>query len=212
MKRPLAFVAGAVFLLAAVALGATVAGEATEPDLFWHAVVSDVRSPALVQFAFGFDELGGGLFGVFVVPIAIATLVLILRGWRSAVFTVSAFAISALLVQIMKSLFGRARPEDLLVMADYGSFPSGHTANAMTIMVVLAILFPRVLVFIFGTAWMLLMAFARTVVSAHWLTDTLGGALLGAAAALFVAAAMRPLIERERPHVAPVQHVEPARG
>ena len=51
------------------------------------------------------------------------------------------------------------------------------------------VLFPRVWVAIVGAAWVLLMAFSRTYLGAHWLSDTLGGMLVGASAALLVAAA-----------------------
>ena len=44
----------------------------------------------------------------------------------------------------------------------------------------------------------LLMAFSRTYLGAHWLTDTLGGALAGAGVALLLWAALAVPLERER--------------
>lgn len=199
MKRPFAVSAGAILLTIAALLGSFVAEESTATDRWWHSVVANSRTSGLVDVANGLDQLGGGLIGIYLVPIAIGTTVLMLRGWRSALFAVTAFAVSAIFVQIMKTLFGRARPEDLLVLADYGSFPSGHTANAATITIVLWLLFHRLIVVIMSCLWVLLMALARTIVSAHWLTDTLGGTLLGVAAALLVAAVMYPMIEHDRP-------------
>ncbi|MDI9893084.1 phosphatase PAP2 family protein, partial [Microbacterium sp. IEGM 1404] len=67
------------------------------------------------------------------------------------------------------------------------SFPSGHTANAATIAGVAAIVFPTLWVRVGGGAWIVLMAFSRTYLHSHWLSDTVGGALVGAVAALVLA-------------------------
>ena len=104
---------------------------------------------------------------------------------------------------MLKHLFGRARPEDIIVFSDFGSFPSGHVANAATIATVAFVLFPRLWVAIVGVAWVLLMALSRTVLHAHWLSDTLGGALIGAGVVLIVAGIFAPLLRRERPDAAP---------
>ena len=61
----------------------------------------------------------------------------------------------------------RAAGREILVHADTGSFPSGHTANAATMVVVLGILFPRVWVWCLGVAWAVLMALAP-VTTIHW--------------------------------------------
>lgn len=196
---------GAALLAVAMLLGVVVAGqpESGVIDQWWHGVIADIRSPGLVSFGHVLDQAGGGPIGVFVVPLLIALLLLYLRGWRAGLFALAVFIFSALLVQVAKHLLGRARPEDLMVVSDYGSFPSGHTANAATIALVLWLLIPRVGVAIAGVIWVLLMAFARTMLSAHWLTDTLGGAMLGVGAALLMAAALLPWAKQDRQLEAP---------
>ena len=54
------------------------------------------------------------------------------------------------MVQLLKNLFGRARPEDILVVSDFGSFPSGHVANAATIAVAIGMIVPNVWVWVAG--------------------------------------------------------------
>jgi undecaprenyl-diphosphatase len=70
-------------------------------------------------------------------------------------------------------------------------------ANAATIAVAATVIFPRLWVGLVGAAWVLLMAFSRTYLHAHWLSDTVGGAMIGAGAALLVAAAFALPMARE---------------
>ncbi len=167
-------------------------------DTAWNAFVAEVWNPVFSAFSHFMNFVGGGWMGVFAVPIAGAVgLVLLRRPWSAAYF-LTAEAISAAGVQVLKHVFGRVRPEDILVVSDYGSYPSGHVANAATIAVAAVIIFPRIWVGIVGGAWVVLMAFSRTYLHAHWLSDTLGGALIGAGAALLVAAAFAVPLARER--------------
>ena len=148
--------------------------------------------PALVM-----NFLGGGWFGVFVVPIGIAVILLIVKKPWSAGYFVAATVVSAGLVQLLKSLFGRARPVDILITADFGSFPSGHVANAATMAVTLAILLQRRWVWVAGVAYVVLMLLSRTYLGAHWLSDTIGGLLLGAAVAVLLWAPLASRLQRE---------------
>lgn len=144
------------------------------------------RGPVLDFFAHGMDFLGGGVVGIYVVPLAIiAVLLIIRRPWAAIFFTIST-VLSAGAVQLIKNVVGRPRPEDMLVTSDYGSFPSGHTANAATLAVALGIIFPKVWVWIAGLFYTVLMLLSRTYLGAHWLSDTLGGLLIGVGVALIV--------------------------
>lgn len=199
-------VIGASLVLASVILGAVILLTGNKPFLFdgvWNSWLDSWHVPAVTTFALVMSWLGGGWFGIFAVPIAGALLLFLLRRPWSAVFFLSAEIVSAAAVQVLKHVFGRARPEEIIIVSDYGSFPSGHTANAATLAVAFFVLFPRLWVAIIGAAWIVLMALARTIVHAHWLSDTLGGAMIGAGAVLIVAAVVWPLIAKERRTDAP---------
>jgi undecaprenyl-diphosphatase len=108
-------------------------------------------------------------------------------------------------VQTLKQVVGRPRPVDILVHADVGSFPSGHSANAAVMAATLVVLFRRLWVLVAGAAYTAAMMFTRTYVGAHWISDTLGGLLVGAGIAVVVWAllARRLNEEQDRPR-APV--------
>ncbi|WP_448236809.1 phosphatase PAP2 family protein [Microbacterium paulum] len=190
-------VIGVVLLVLAIGLGIQVTLEADiDIDDWWNSFV-DVFSP-LQPGAFVMNFLGGGWFATFVVPLGAAAILLALRRPWGALFALCASAGSALAVQLLKAAFGRARPEDMIVVSDHGSYPSGHTANAATIAVIAVVIVPRVWVAVLGAAWVFAMAFSRTQVHAHWFSDTVGGTLAGLGAALVVAALFTAVLERER--------------
>ncbi|WP_455133884.1 phosphatase PAP2 family protein [Microbacterium aurum] len=190
-------VIGVVLIAATVGLGILIALEAdVDVDDWWNGFVSTFAF--LQPFSLALNFLGGGWFATFVVPLGGAAVMLALRRPWGAVFVLAASAGSALVVQVIKGMFGRARPEDMIVVSDHGSFPSGHTANAATIAAIAVVLFPRIWVAVIGVAWIFAMAFSRTQVHAHWLSDTVGGTLAGIGAALVVAGAFTVVLEQER--------------
>jgi membrane-associated phospholipid phosphatase len=195
-------IAGFAIVLIAVMLGLLITlregGLPFELDEEWAEEMVEIRGPVGDWLAYGMNALGGGIIGVFVVPIAAAVLLLILRRPWAALYFVAASAASAGVVQLLKHLFGRARPEDMIVVSDTGSFPSGHVANAATIAVVVGVIAPRVWVWVLGAVYTVLMALSRTYLGAHWVTDTIGGALVGGGVALLLWAALAYPLERER--------------
>lgn len=179
-------VALATALLAVVALGiiVTVRQGPLELDAEWMEEIIEHRHPAWLVPSLVMNSLGGGIIGALVIPL-VTTIALAVFGrrWGALYFLVASIA-SAVLVQLLKAVLGRARPEAMLVAADAGSFPSGHVANAATIAVALAFLVGRAWAWYAGLAWVILMALSRTYLGVHWVTDTIGGAVLGAAVAL----------------------------
>lgn len=190
MIRPALLWWGIGALLAAMALGILVTGDgpgAPAVDTGWNALMGDIRSPFLLGFGTVMDHVGGGWIATILIPLMVLAALLLARRWKTAVLVAVTLLASVAVVQLLKTLFARARPQDMLVSSDFGSFPSGHTANAATLAALAIVLFPRVWVCVIAVAWTLAMAFSRTLMSAHWLTDTVGGMLVGAGTVLVIA-------------------------
>jgi membrane-associated phospholipid phosphatase len=119
-------------------------------------------------------------------------------------FVFASVGISGIVADILKPIFGRARP--LLELRDgiYGfapftnagalwnGMPSGHATTAFALAFCLAKIAPRgrILWFLYA----LLLASSRVMVDAHYLSDVLAGAALGwLTTTLFSRYGMRPL-------------------
>jgi membrane-associated phospholipid phosphatase len=194
-------VPGVVLIALACGLGGWILVRGNDPfvvDAWWNALLAAWVSPVPLVFSRIMNVAGGGLFGAVILPVGVVVgLLLVRRPWAAIYFLVAEVG-SAAGVQALKHLFGRARPEDIIVISDYGSFPSGHVANAATIATVAVVLLPRAWMIVAGAAWVVLMAFSRTYLHAHWLSDTLGGAMIGCGAALVIAAALAVPLVRSR--------------
>ena len=199
-------VSAAAALLLVVLLGAVIFyRQADKPfgfEVQWMGELVEARVPVFTALALAFNWIGGGIGGIVIVPLVIIAGLLLWRRPWAALYFVCATIASALVVLVMKSLVGRPRPTDILVTADVGSFPSGHSANAALIATTLGIIFWRTWVWIVGAAYTLLMMLSRTYLGAHWISDTVGGMLVGVGLAVIIWAPFAYVLYRERhkPH------------
>lgn len=205
VSRRWPLVSASVAVALVIVLGVVIALRPKEPfswDLQWMDEIVEHRSPVWLGPALVMNSLGGGLLGVLVIPLVTVALLLAFRRRWAALYYLVAIVLSAGAVQLLKVTVGRARPSEILVQSDAGSFPSGHVTNAATIAVVLAIVFARAWVWAAGACYTAVMMLSRTYLGAHWLSDTLGGLLLGVGIALIVWAPFAEHLARERlaPH------------
>jgi len=166
-------------------------------DTQWMNEVVENRAPVWEFLSLVMNNLGGGVTATFIVPVVIITALLLLkRPWAAGYYLV-ATVLTGGIVQLLKHLFARARPESLMVTVDFGSFPSGHVANAAAMAVILSVLVPGLWIWIAGAAYTVVMMISRTYLGAHWLSDTIGGLLLGIGVAITVWAPLAAKLDGE---------------
>jgi undecaprenyl-diphosphatase len=82
------------------------------------------------------------------------------------------------LYSIALFLVDRERPPLRLVHVESASYPSGHVSATVAAMVATAIVVGRLWIWISGTVLSVAMMYSRMYLGAHWLSDTVAGALL----------------------------------
>jgi lipid A 4'-phosphatase len=171
--------------------------------LFFHAQSEQLR--AVFTFITQFGLSAGYLIGAAITFAALhiaarlrrfAPLADRLRAYSQVpLFFFTAIAIPGLAVDLIKIVFGRARPKLLFsngessfawwgTQADYWSFPSGHTANAVAIALAVSMIWPRYRVP--AAIFAALIAASRIVVTAHYVSDVIMGAFLAFAIVPYV--------------------------
>ena len=83
-------------------------------DEEWAQEMVEIRGPVGDWLALVMNALGGGVIGVFVVPVVVAVLLLLARRPWGALYFILASAVSAGVVQLLKRIFGRPRPDEIL--------------------------------------------------------------------------------------------------
>ena len=191
LSRPArAFWLGVVLLGVVALMAVFVPAEPLAVDQRWSEAMQDIRTPLLTDVALVFNALGRGL-GSALTLAAVGVLLLRRRRWLA----LAAFAVTETLTSlsstVLKILVGRPRPPDGLVDPVGSSFPSGHAAYGAATCIGLVLLFTspgprRRIWWALAALGMLGMAWSRTYLQVHWLSDVVGGTLLGIGISLIV--------------------------
>ena len=198
MSRAVALVVGISATVAFVVLRVVVAAGGHAPleiDLWWHDLTAASRSDVGVVIAW-VPAIVGGTVGMIVVG-ALLIALLVWRRRRADAATLAIAMITVVAVgATMAAVIGRTRPTDSLAERMATSFPSGHTAVATTVVVILALALRRWYVWLLGAGWVVFMMWSRTYLNAHWLSDVFAGMLEGVAVAALVWIAVQAARDR----------------
>ena len=156
-------------------------------DAFRRAMVS-ARFTPLVWLAEAM-AFAGSVWINWPLRVVVMILLAVRRRWlQLAAFTLAVVSSEAL-IGTMKTLYERPRPPGSIIGTSSWAFPSGHAvAGAVTAVGIVVVLLPpgprRWRWELYAALFAVLMALSRTYLSAHWLSDVIGGGLLGATLAI----------------------------
>jgi membrane-associated phospholipid phosphatase len=199
-------------LACAVVVGLLVTLPATGPavqdadDAVWR-LAGAVRNEPTTAVAVALSWLGGTWVNW---PLRAAAILLL--AWRRHWLRLAAFALAVLTSEILigtiKAAVDRPRPPGSLIVTSGAAFPSGHAiATAVTAVGLVLVLAPpgpdRWRWEVRAVEFTAVMALSRVYLHAHWLTDTIAGALLGAGLALGWPALLMALRSRRDTAVRP---------
>lgn len=206
-RRTTALVVGIVATVAFVMLRVVVAVGGHEPlavDVWWHDLMLTSLNDAGIVVAW-VPAIAGGTIGMIVIGALLIALFLWRRRRWDAITLASAMIVVVAIGAPLAAIIARTRPADSLAERMATSFPSGHTAVATTVAVILGLLLRRWYVWALGGAWVLLMMWSRTYLQAHWLSDVVAGMLEGVAVATLVWVVVEIVRDRRAS-----RHAEPA--
>ena len=191
---------GAGLLAACLLLGASIRLFASDAplavDSVWHDAMREVRHPVLEAASLGLNEAGATVYLSFVAPVAIAIVLCLWGRWRAAAVIAIGAATCAPTVSLLKAGFDIERPRDMAFALSSAAYPSGHLANLVVLLVIVALVVRRPWCWAVAATLAAAMAASRTYLGVHWLSDTIGGALLGAGIALLAWAVVPRASER----------------
>lgn len=143
-------------------------------------------------FFINYTFVGDGIFAIAL----IAVYLFYLKKKQEALALLYAFAVSGIIVQIIKNLVSSPRPKlffepgqylffvDNVSLANNSSFPSGHSATAFAIATALILLMKNKKWQLPVLAAAVLVGYSRIYLAQHFLTDVLVGAVIGSLSGL----------------------------
>jgi undecaprenyl-diphosphatase len=185
-----AFWFGAALLGLVTAMAIVVPAEPLAIDQHWADTMRDIETPVLKDIALVFNALGRGV-GRLPLLLAGGVLLFLARRWLALVCFAVIEGLTSLSSALLKAAVQRPRPPDGLIHPVGSAFPSGHAAYAGATCVALVLLFTapgprRRWWWALAAAGILGMAWSRTYLQVHWLSDVVGGSLLGIGISLLV--------------------------
>ncbi len=151
------------------------------------------HSTALDRFFIRFTFLGDGLFSIIVF-----VLLLVVRRYSQALQVMTAFLVSALCAQLLKSFFSMPRPKqffspgqyayfiDGITRVGYSSFPSGHATSIFALATMLALFEKNKKWNVGYLVAAVAVGYSRIYLGQHFLGDVLVGSLVGVLLAVIV--------------------------
>lgn len=169
-------------------------------DIATNKLMQSIQTPILTIFseilALIFDPLT-----LIIISLIIAIYLYIKSSKKQGVILASAILLTCILVKAFKELFQRIRPLNQIIQETGFSFPSGHTTMAVAFFGLITYLFSenkskktKTTISLISILMILLTGFTRIYLRVHWLTDIIGGFILGGTILLLSILAFRKFV------------------
>lgn len=125
------------------------------------------------------------IYGVIFIALIFSGYLFLKKRRKESVISVLIIGLSSISVFILKNLYHIARPVNALISETDFSFPSGHSSIAVVLFGLFAIFYlkdskrKKIPVILASALGILTVAFSRLYLNVHWLTDVIGGLILG---------------------------------
>ncbi|MEO6116034.1 MAG: phosphatase PAP2 family protein [Pseudolysinimonas sp.] len=163
-------------------------------DSAWAREMTADRGATGIAVAMALADVGGTLVAWLLVGV-LTVVLLVVRRWTIAVALVLTLSLSSVASSLLKLAVGRPRPGGGVMHLASFSYPSGHATIAATLMtLVLAV--PRAWARTLAVVWVVAIAWSRTYLGVHWLSDVVAGVVLGASVALLATGAVALVVAR----------------
>jgi undecaprenyl-diphosphatase len=185
---PARLMAGKVLLVAALAVAVMKLSIVVHADVALASVVHASTAGWLTDLLLAVSKLASSGFVFAVMALSVGALVA-RRHWHGAAALVLSVLATQALVGLAKPLIERPRPEAEAAMVEPSgfSFPSAHSASAVALYVMLALIAAsifdrrlRTAAYLGAGALVALVGLSRIYLGAHYPTDVLAGWLTGA--------------------------------
>ncbi len=155
-------------------------------------LLNQYHNKTLDIYIVNFTYVGDGLFSVFLAFV----LFFFIKTQRLSMVLLTSFIVSGLLAQLFKRIIDTPRPIAYFTIDQYNkfvdgvnnasahSFPSGHTTSAFALATVLACYTNNRLLQLAYLLLAVIVGYSRIYLGQHFLTDVVGGAILGTLIAL----------------------------